>query len=546
MAEEATAVQEVMSFESEAERQAALASVPEAPPIGTRDVQAWEREMEEKEAQIEKAVIKPKDGSGESPAPKQPEQAVQDVPPSKEPIPAQAPQKKEEPTLTDEEIVIKVKRSELPEELRQYKNGDQIVKQFAHARGNINRISERLQQTEQELDVAKSNAEKVQAMQKQIEELQKASKSVERTVDQQPQSQAKSKMQDRIALLNKSIEELSKDDDLGTSDTSKLRDTFNGMAGVLNDAVIAMSQTEQKFASYRNEVEGKYKNLETEILSNRALAERQKQEKESMAAIESLVDLQTKVADLQTSKPVITDSGRGSIEEAVIKFADTVNGSPIPRGNREQFWATVNKYVNMYNRQDPEMVSLCQKDGIFPANFGVSDTDVTNYATLVNVDAIQRGERIDPESGKREVLTDFRGRQITFPDAESAYKYMVDKMGIRDKIHQKQLIEAEKKGQRALEASLSKRDVSDSLIGPEGHGSPDNMGQEITKEMALEIAGDIQGQNTVDEERMANLILQGKPDGWVMFDRLNQANRRLGLPVEFPDPAWPPRINAQK
>jgi hypothetical protein len=383
-------------------------------------------------------------------------------------------------------------------------------------------------------------------MQKQIEELQKASKSVERTVDQQPQSQAKSKMQDRIALLNKSIEELSKDDDLGTSDTSKLRDTFNGMAGVLNDAVIAMSQTEQKFASYRNEVEGKYKNLETEILSNRALAERQKQEKESMAAIESLVDLQTKVADLQTSKPVITDSGRGSIEEAVIKFADTVNGSPIPRGNREQFWATVNKYVNMYNRQDPEMVSLCQKDGIFPANFGVSDTDVTNYATLVNVDAIQRGERIDPESGKREVLTDFRGRQITFPDAESAYKYMVDKMGIRDKIHQKQLIEAEKKGQRALEASLSKRDVSDSLIGPEGHGSPDNMGQEITKEMALEIAGDIQGQNTVDEERMANLILQGKPDGWVMFDRLNQANRRLGLPVEFPDPAWPPRINAQK
>ena len=118
-------------------------------------------------------------------------------------------------------------------------------------------------------------------------------------------------------------------------------------------------------------------------------------------------------------------------------------------------------------------------------------------------------------------------------------------MGIVDKVHQQQLIDAEKKGQSALEASLAKRDVSDSLLGPESHGNPDNIGHEITKELAQEIVGDIQGPNTVDEEQMAHLILQGKPEGWNMFDRLNQANKRIGDPIETPDSSWPSRPNAQ-
>lgn len=522
---------EQMTFESEQARQSALAELPDSPPVGTKDVQAWEREMEEKEALIEKAEIKAK---SEQQASKPQEQPTA----KEEPV---APPPKEPETLPDEEIVIKVKRSELPEELRSYKDGVQIVKQFAHARGNINRVSARLQETEEELQAAKSRAEKVDAMQKQLDELQKASASAGKIVDRQPESVEKGKIQDRIAHLNKSIEELSKGDELDLADSKKLRDTLNGMVGVLNEAVTSVSQTEQKFASYRNDVESRYQTLESEIKTNRAASERQKLEKESMAAIESLVELQSKVPELQTTRPMITPNGRGSVEEAVVQFAEAIHGSKIPKTNSEQFWATVNRYVNMYNRQDPELVGICQKDGVFPANFGISESDVLNYATLINVDAIQRGERIDPTTGRREILTDFRGKQITFPDSVSAYKYMVDKMGITDKERQKQLIEAEKKGQRALEASLQKRDVSDSLIGPEGIGSKDNMGQDITKELAMEVVGDIAGPNTVDEEKMASLILQGKSAGWQMFDRLNQANKRLGIPLDEPDPQWPPR-----
>ena len=522
---------EQMTFESEQARQTALAELPDSPPVGTKDVQAWQREMEEREEHIEKAEIK---ANSEQQAPTPPEQ------PTAKEEPVAAPPK-EPDVQPDEEIVIKVKRSELPEELRPYKNGDQIVKQFAHARGNINRISTRLQETEEELQAAKGRAEKVDAMQKQLEELQKASASAGKAVASQPTSVEKGKIQDRIALLNKSIEDLSKGDDLDLADSKKLRETLNGMVGVLNEAVVTSSQTEQKFATYRNEVEGRYKTLESEIKASRELSERQKFEKESMAVVESLVELQSKVPGLQTTRPIITPNGRGSVEESVVQFAEAVHGSKIPRTNQEQFWSTVNRYVNMYNRQDPELVDICQKDGIFPANYGISETDVLNYATLINVDAIQRGERIDPVTGRREVLTDFRGKQITFPDSESAYKYMVDKMGITDKERQKQIIEAEKKGQRALEASLAKRDVSDSLIGPEGIGSKDNMGQDITKELAMEVVGDIAGPNTIDEEKMASLVLQGKPAGWQMFDRLNQANKRLGLPMEEPDPFWPPR-----
>ena len=122
---------------------------------------------------------------------------------------------------------------------------------------------------------------------------------------------------------------------------------------------------------------------------------------------------------------------------------------------------------------------------------------------------------------------------------------MLDKMGIREKEYHKALIEAEKKGQRALDASLSKRDVSDALIGPEGLGSPDNVGHEITEEVAREILGERNGPNTVDEEKMEVLIRMKDARGWAMFDRMNKANKRLGLPDEPVEPDWPPRPKAQ-
>ena len=522
--------QETLVFETESARESALALLPESPPPGTADVEAWRRQVDEQEAKIEKAEIKPK--------------SVDDAPqapPVKPPEPKPEAQPQPSPAEADEEIVIKVKRKELPEELQKYKDGEQIVKQFAHARGNINRVSARLEQTEAELETARTQAQKVEALQKQMEELQKASVTASKAVDSQPASQQKSDLKDKISSLNKTIEELAKADDFG-ADADKIKTTFNGMLGVLNDAVVAVQNTEQRFASYKNDFEGRYNALKTDVETTKNYRVREAKEEEAKAAVRSLMDLQDKHEDLKTSKPMITESGRGSLEASVIEFAEAVHGGKIPRTNTEAFWSTVNRYVNMYNRGDAEMQTVCQKDGIYPANFGISERDIQNYATLVNVDAIQRGERIDPDTGKREVLTDFRGKQVTFPDADSAYKYMVDKLGIPAKMHQKQLIEAEKRGQSSLEASLSKRDVSDNLIGPEGAGTPNNMGQELTEEMAREILGDRIGPNTIDEEKMEVLIRMNNPKGWEMFERMNRANQRLKLPQEPVERDWPQRI----
>ena len=370
--------QQTLSFETEEAKEAALAGLPEAPPFGTTDIEGWRRDIEAREKAIESAEIGPKK-----------EDATVSQIPVKPPEPETVTPDSPAPVPVDDEVVIRVKRNELPEELRNYKDGGQILKQFAHARGNINRVSEKLEQTEAELTAAKTSAQQVAALQKQLDELQKASKVATQTVSGQHESVAKSVLQERIAEINKSIDVLTDTED--EIDRARLRETMAGMMSVLNDAVGNVTKTEQQLMSYRSETEGKYKTLETELVEGRKLTQQQEIQKQQNEALRELVGLQEKYRDLQTTMPVVTSDGRGCVEGSVVKFAEAIHGSTIPRGKSEEFWATVNKYVNMFNRQEPQLLQHCQENSIFPANYGISDKDVINYGILMNVDALQRG-----------------------------------------------------------------------------------------------------------------------------------------------------------
>jgi hypothetical protein len=533
--------QQELTFETEEARKTALAEIPETPPKDVDDVEGWIREQEEKTEQIEKASIKPKSEGEPTPTPTPP------PPPKEEEKPVEAP-----PQPEDDEVVIKVKRSELPEELQKYKDGDQMVKQFGHARANINRVSDKLEQTEKELQEAREKVAKAAELEKRLGELEAATKATEKAVEAAPAGPKKTEFEGRLAALNEHIAALS-GEDLDTDHMGKVKDALGVMTELTKDVVSSLSNTEQRFAGYRQESEQAIKSLKTEIDGYRqtttAEQKRREEERQVEAAREALMELQSDPefkGDLQTSKPLFGNNG-DNVETAVLKFCEQIHGEPYmgQRPGSSEMWNSVNHMVNMFNRQDPKMVEYCQKNGLYPANFGITDKDVLNYAMFVNVDAYQRGEQIDPATGKLGALKDFRGRKVTFPNAKAAYKYMLDEGGVTQKRREEELIAAEKKGQTALEGSLAKRDTSGALIGPEGTGSPDNVGQELSKEVALEIIGETRGARTIDEERMEILILSRDPKGWAMFDDLNKANRRLGIPEEPIESDWPPRPKAQ-
>ena len=65
----------------------------------------------------------------------------------------------------------------------------------------------------------------------------------------------------------------------------------------------------------------------------------------------------------------------------------------------------------------------------------------------MNVYWQQRGQQINPSTGKLEPVLDFRGQKVTHPDFETTLKYMKDRGGISQLEIEDAIVNAEKKGQ---------------------------------------------------------------------------------------------------
>ena len=154
----------------------------------------------------------------------------------------------------------------------------------------------------------------------------------------------------------------------------------------------------------------------------------------------------------------------------------------------------------------------------------------------MNVYWKQRGEQLDPRTGKRIPVKDWRGRQITFPDFEAAFQNIKDTGGINQLENELKIIEAEKKGQESLNASLSRRDTSLPTLSPDGGIPPEE--RKLSKEDALEIIGERPGRKTIDEERMEILLRNGDKRGWDMFDILQKACETLDYPAPEIEEHW--------
>ncbi|MEJ2066146.1 MAG: hypothetical protein P8X74_23185 [Reinekea sp.] len=147
----------------------------------------------------------------------------------------------------------------------------------------------------------------------------------------------------------------------------------------------------------------------------------------------------------------------------------------------------------------------------------------------------QQGERIDPGTGKRIPVTDFRGQKITFPDYQATFRHLKDTMGLTQAERELAIIEAEKRGQHSLNESLSQRDAALKVLDPTG-SPPDGPGLSETE--ALEILGVNQSNRTIDEEKMELLLREGNKQGWAMFTAVNKAREKMGWPPIEAEPHW--------
>ena len=527
MAEEAK--REEMLFENEEAREAALAALPDEPPTDVRDVDAWTREQEEQEQKILNAQVKVLDS----------EEAVSEEQP---PVSTEKPPEPEKKVETADDFVDftslgKLKREELDEDLRNYKSPQEMLKQAAHARRYANKAQTQLEEAQARVAELEQTAASVPELQKKITELQATTQAAAKSIETKPSlsSSEKVQFQSKLKGITAQLESMKEFD---SEDMDKFRGAFGETVSTLGETLNELNGVKSEFATYRQQTEQKFQALDGKVgeyatKTDRSIAD-QKRRKEEEDAVNSLLVLQGKRKELATTKPLYSDD-RNDVETAIARMASRFYGRPL-RGTVED-WSDINRMVSAFNVQDKQVERIMQEEGINVADFGISEKDLLNYAILMNVDAYQRGERIDSQTGKRTPYKDFRGKQVRFPDAEAAYKHMLDKEGIPQLEQEQAVIEAEKRGQTKLEASLSKRDTDPAVLGNEGGGSPD-IGEELSEAQAREIIGEEEGRMTIDEEKMEKHLRNGHENGWKMFSMWKLAHKRLGLEEPAIEPQW--------
>ena len=523
---------EELVFTSEEERQNALLEIPDEPPPGA-NIDEWQAEQDEKVKKIVEAQISDKAASDTTPK-------VDKVdPPVKTEIETQQIQSVGDDDFVDFSTLGKVKRSELPENLRSYSNPQEMLKQAAHARRYANSAEEKIQKLEGQLAEFQANAVKVSDLQKQLDDMKTATEDARRSAQESPSMSPvkRNEFNNKLKEINARIEKLK---EYGGEDVEALQSVMSGTVEVFKDTLAELDSVRNEFSGYRKTSESRYANLEKEIKNVSGMTiraeEKRKAELEQKTAERNMEELQLRHPELKTSKP-LNSADRDDLEAAIVRMAHKAYGrNPIRKTTDGNFdFSDLNKFVGLYNSKDPSLLKALDQDEIVPGHYGITANDIRNYGILINVYWRQRGMRVDPATGNIVPLVDWRGEKVTFPDFESAFQNIKESSGLTTAERELAIIEAEKNGQRNLDESLKKRDTALPTLEPTG-APPEGPG--LSEEQALEIIGERTGRMTVDEEGMERLLRNGDKRGWDMFRALQKANETLGLPVPQPEPHW--------
>jgi len=447
------------------------------------------------------------------------------------------------PVITETPVdeVITFKRSELPEILQPYKDGGEILKQAAHARDYANRSEEQLKAFEVE------NSQLKEAQRSMEERLKTVQAELETKISITPPSPGKRVAESQLEALQASIAELKNLDDSDYIEAGKVRKVLGNAALEIGNTVDSVNQLREEFKTLED-LKRETASLKTELHTYQSKAiERDKaaetdRYRESMKT--GIEELQKEYPELKTSKPIMTEINDGlmhqnTVEYDVFKFGSRILSSKFNNNNPD--WDSVNAVVNAYLRRDPGIIEYCAQNAITPESVGTIQGDVENYSILTNVDATMRGQKIDQYSGERkELVSPFNKNPVNYPNYLRAYEALKSESGITQKEIQNLIIEAEKRGQSALDEALGKKADIPKVLGEKGTGSPEDIGHEMGKETAANIIF-ARGEHIDFEENMDASAIKGDRR---LFNLYNKALKTLGQPEAKPSAHWPPEKTA--
>lgn len=480
-------------FKTEKEKAQALLDLPSEPDGRVDDLDAWYAEQDEKRKEIEAATIE--------------DDSAKDTPPE----PSEEPP---EPSV-DDVLSFNFKRSELPDELKGYKNSDEIIKQYAHARKYANQVEEKLEQFETLNSEHKSLKEQFEALQEELKKKDEVTPIVP--------SQS-----DAMDELEKSILKLEAMDENDYLTAKQSKELFSGITGKVKTALKELNETKDKFKKEIESTKNEFGQFKTTVEKSNKEQETERQERE---LTKSLNKLQEDNPELTLSKPIIGDD---SVQTDIEKFAKKVLGGLYSNYSPE--WGHVTAFMNAYLRDAPDIKKYCDDNAITPESLGSSRDDMQKYAIILNVHNRVNGKKIRPDGSIEELKNVFTGKPVTYQNHNEAYQALKKESGLEAKELQDMIAEAEKRAQKNMSSAMNKRATDAIDLGSAGETSPEDIGKDMTEAEARKFFK----EHPDIEFEMNQDALQGNRD---LFHKANRCLKRLMgdnySPYEV-DPSWPP------
>jgi hypothetical protein len=537
------------TYKSEADRQQAMAKLPEFPERG-ETVDAFNARVDAEKAAIQEATI----GNEPAPAPaiQEPQvpqaPAVEGVAPS---APAPAPEPQDGPKDDDVMFFLSdgktpVLRRDLDEDLKRYKNGQEVLKSAAHARKYANTAEKRLQEQADEIARLRASPSLTADGGYGRQAPAPASAPQPTPVAQPVIEPAVAKELESVDDIVHRLESFDLDDPtLDDKTKASLQKTMRDVAGVTASLKQAVLLTKAESAAVRAEADKNLRELRSKVEESEREATESKRKRatdESNKTVEGHIrTMQDRYPELKTSKVVFgTGDEKQTVEKDVVAFANKILLAQT--GRTATNWAEVNRVINSYNRQDAQTLAFCNEHGIKPEDVGSSAKDILNYATIVNAVQIARGKKINEYTGKEEPFnssmgTDERGNplRVVFPDPLAAYEYALRTSGLSDRIIEQRMAQAAASEANGLLSAVGRQATRVKGIGSEGAASPDASAT-LSKEAATDILRKV---DLADVEQRA---LRGDR---TLFNVYTKAQKALGLPESQPLEHWPKEKVAQ-
>lgn len=463
-AQNAQEEQKPMVFESEEARGKALQELPDTPPPDVDDIEAWEAQQEILQRRIEEGKIAGQEGAAEQAG----DSNAQVADPSQAEQTGNRGGESDTGYNADDWTVnykgerITIAQEDIPKDRRfTFKNVKDALGGYVDTQRYMDKLrSDHTQQTTS-LKADLQKATETQAdLQKQIDELKQGGQKQE-LPEGIPTDQQIEDARVLVENLENEIDQLDEDDPSGFQ---KIRD---------------LRKKEKAYGSLRDKRDGYAREQAAKDQKERdeaATAEKTRKDESDARKAEltrrrsAMGDFVKNVDDFKTTTPW-QEIERQSTDFG-FELASVYYNKPV----QEVTWPMFEAATQEYLRQTPAFLKKLKDAGFGPTSPLHEPEDFRTYLVTSEVELLQRGKRLNPETGVWEDVV-VSGQKVTHPDMQSAYDYWKRLNGVRAQERISDMDRGASEILRAIQQSGA-IEISSQDAGPQRQHVQDKMGYE--------------------------------------------------------------------